>query len=166
MEEDDEGQRQQCDYRFRFKECPHCGAENDIAARRCHQCQQAVIDPDDKLKDALNLKDALVLRCAGVTFTDEKKRLKVTYHDEQGVEVSESFDLDHKGQRHVFNMQFGRRFGQGVAPRYFKSTDEVLAVSHLFSHPDFVIARKTGRFIRVKDKIFDYQGSYRKANQL
>ena len=166
VEEDDDGERQQCDYRFRFKECPHCGAENDIAARRCHQCQQAVIDPDDKLKDALNLKDALVLRCAGVTFAEDKKRLKVIYHDEQGVEVSESFDLNHKGQRHVFNLQFGRRFGQGTAPRYFNSVSDVLAVSHLFSHPDFVIARKTGRFIRVKDKIFDYQGNYRKANQL
>ena len=31
--EDDDGHREQCDYRFRFKSCPHCGAENDIAAR-------------------------------------------------------------------------------------------------------------------------------------
>lgn len=38
--EDDGGHREQCDYRFRFKSCPHCGAENDIAARRCHQCQK------------------------------------------------------------------------------------------------------------------------------
>lgn len=54
--EDDEGHREQCDYRFRFKSCPHCGAENDIAARRCHQCHEVLVDPDDMLKDALNLK--------------------------------------------------------------------------------------------------------------
>ena len=53
------GRPQQCDYRFRFKECSHCGAENDIAARNCHQCHKAIIDPDDQLRDALKLKDAM-----------------------------------------------------------------------------------------------------------
>ncbi len=61
--EDNDGHRQQCDYRFRFKRCPHCDAENDIAARRCHQCQQILVYPDDMLNAALKLKDALILRC-------------------------------------------------------------------------------------------------------
>ncbi|MFP3498992.1 ATP-dependent helicase, partial [Pseudomonas sp. SIMBA_059] len=55
--EDDEGEREQCDFRFRFKSCPDCGAENDIAARRCHQCDKILVDPDDMLKAALKLKD-------------------------------------------------------------------------------------------------------------
>lgn len=61
--------------RFRFKVCPECGAENDIAARRCHQCDHIMVDPDDMLKAALKLKDALVLRCSGMQMTtgqDEK----------------------------------------------------------------------------------------------
>lgn len=36
--EDDECHREECDYRFRAKICPACGAENDIAARRCQRC--------------------------------------------------------------------------------------------------------------------------------
>lgn len=60
---------------FSFQSCPHCGAENDIAARRCHQCQEVLVDPDDMLKAALKLKDALVLRCGGMELQsgrDEK----------------------------------------------------------------------------------------------
>ncbi len=38
--EDDDGHREQCDFRFRFKNCPQCNAENDIAARRCQECDR------------------------------------------------------------------------------------------------------------------------------
>lgn len=162
-----EGEKpQQCDYRFRFKECPHCGAENDIAARECHQCHEAVIDPDDLLKRALQLKDALVIRCAGVSFSDHQGRLRITYHDEQGEELHESFDLTSKGQRAVFNRLFGRRFAEGTAPRQFNTTTEVIAEQSRFRAPDFVVARKSGRHWRVKQRLFDYQGRYRKAHQL
>lgn len=68
-EENEQGHKQQCEFRFRFKQCPHCGAENDIAARRCHKCQEVLTDPDDMLKAALRLKDALILRCGGMELT-------------------------------------------------------------------------------------------------
>ena len=58
--EDDDGHSQQCDYRFKFKQCDSCGAENDIAARQCHVCKELMADPDDKLRAALNLKHAMV----------------------------------------------------------------------------------------------------------
>ncbi|MEH6577136.1 MAG: DEAD/DEAH box helicase [Amphritea sp.] len=165
------GKQLQCDYRFRFKECRHCNAENDIAARRCHSCGEAIIDPDDQLKAALKLKDALVIRCSGVTLAANSGKLKITYHDEQGDELSEQFDLTNSKQRYWFNQQFGRRFAQGRSaqdstPIEFNSLQQVLDVAHLFAHPDFVIARKSGRHWRIKEKIFDYQGNYRKANQL
>lgn len=163
-EENEKGQKQQCNYRFRFKECPHCNAENDIAARRCHQCGQAIIDPDDQLKAALKLKDALVIRCAGVTFTDHNGKLRITYHDEQGEELHETFDLEHYGQKKIFNQQFGRRFGDGTTPQEFGNIPEVMGRESLFRAPDFVIARKVGHHWRVKEKIFDYEGHYRKAN--
>lgn len=166
-----EGEKpQQCDYRFRFKECPHCGAENDIAARACHQCGEAVVDPDDILKKALQLKDALVIRCAGVSFSEQNGRLRITYHDEQGEELVESFDLSHKGQRGVFNRLFGRRFNEGATPRQFTSVDEVISQTAQFRAPDFVIARKVGQgqngHWRVRERLFDYDGNYRKANAL
>lgn len=157
------GRRQQCDYRFRFKECRHCGAENDIAARHCHQCQKAIIDPDDQLRDALSLRDARVIRCAGVVLSADGARLKLTYHGEDGEELSESFDFSKPAQRSVFNRLFGRRFASGQAPKTFSQTDEVLAMQALLSAPDFVIARKHKHYWQVQERIFDYQGNYRKA---
>jgi len=164
--ENEQGRKQQCEYRFRFKECPHCNAENDIAARRCHQCGKPIIDPDEQLKAALKLKDALVIRCAGMTFAEKDGRLRITYHDEQGDELAESFDFSKAGAIKAFNEQYGRRFGNRQQPRQFKRLNEVLELQQQFSAPDFVIARKAGRHWRVREKLFDYEGHYRKANQL
>jgi len=161
------GRPEQCDYRFRFKECPHCGAENDIAARNCHQCKKAIIDPDDQLRDALKLKDAMVIRCAGITLSvnDRKNesKLRITYHSEDGEELSESFDFSKPTQRNVFNKLFGRRLANSQAPKAFSRTDEVLEMQALMPAPDFVIARKQKHYWQVQVRIFDYQGSYRKA---
>ena len=158
---------EQCDYRFRFKECPHCGGENDIAARKCHQCQQAIIDPDDQLKDALKLKDAMVIRCAGITLGAHDgstgSKLKITYHGEDGEELSESFDFSKPAQRHVFNKLFGRRLANSQAPKEFRRIEEVLEIQALLPAPDFVIARHQKHYWQVQERIFDYQGNYRKA---
>ena len=157
------GRPQQCDYRFRFKECPHCGAENDIAARNCHECQKAIIDPDDQLRDALKLKDAMVIRCAGISLTVDGSKLRITYHGEDGEELNELFDLGKAGQRTVFNRIFGRRFANGQAPKAFSSADEVFELQALLPAPDFVIARKQKHYWQVQERVFDYRGRHRKA---
>jgi len=157
------GRPQQCDYRFRFKECPHCGAENDIAARNCHECQKAIIDPDDQLRDALKLKDAMVIRCAGISLTVDGSKLRITYHGEDGEELNELFDLGKAGQRAVFNRIFGRRFANGQAPKAFSSADEVFELQALLPAPDFVIARKQKHYWQVQERVFDYRGRHRKA---
>jgi DNA repair protein RadD len=162
---------EQCDYRFRFKECPHCGSENDIAARNCQQCKNAIIDPDDKLRDALKLKDAMVIRCAGITvaantgLTSHASTLKITYHGEDGEELTERFDFSKPTQRHTFNKLFGRRIANSQTPQTFSTLAQVLAVQSLLPAPDFVIARKKKHFWQVQERIFDYQGNYRKANE-
>ncbi len=71
--EDDEGTREECGYRFRAKYCNECGADNDIAARVCHECDAILVDPDKKLKEALKLKDARILNCIDLTLTAGKK---------------------------------------------------------------------------------------------
>ena len=157
------GRRQQCDYRFRFKECPHCGGENDIAARNCGHCHQAIIDPDDQLRDALKLKDAMVIRCAGISLIVEDAKLRITYHGEDGEELRESFDFSKPTQRTVFNKLFGRRFANGQAPKTFGKAEEVLEMQALLPAPDFVIARKQKHYWQIQERIFDYQGNYRKA---
>jgi DNA repair protein RadD len=40
----------QCSYRWTFKPCPHCDADNDIAARYCSHCKGEIIDPNEKLR--------------------------------------------------------------------------------------------------------------------
>jgi len=169
--EDDDGHREQCDYRFRFKNCPQCNAENDIAARRCHQCNQVLVDPDDMLKAALKLKDALVLRCSGMTLQqggDAKGDwLKVTYYDEDGADVSERFRLHTPAQRMAFEQLFIRPHSRapGVPLRWITVAD-VIAQQPLLRHPDFVVARKNGNFWNVREKVFDYEGRFRRANEL
>lgn len=40
----------QCTYRWTYKKCTECDAENDIAARYCADCKSELIDPNEKLK--------------------------------------------------------------------------------------------------------------------
>lgn len=44
------GEYERCGYRWTFKPCPHCEAENDIAARYCKECKGEIVDPNEKLK--------------------------------------------------------------------------------------------------------------------
>lgn len=47
----------QCLYRWTTKECPECGAGNDIAARYCSECKAEIVDPNEKLaRDFMRVK--------------------------------------------------------------------------------------------------------------
>ena len=169
--EDDDGHREQCDYRFRFKNCPHCNAENDIAARRCRECDAVLVDPDDMLKAALKLKDALVLRCAAMVLEagrdEHGEWLKARYFDEEATEVSERFRLKSPAQRTAFEQLFLRphQRAPGV-PLGWQTAADIIALQPLLRHPDFVVARQQRHFWQVREKVFDYQGRYRRANEL
>jgi len=43
------GKLERCLYRWSPKKCPHCFADNDIAARYCSECKGEIVDPNDKL---------------------------------------------------------------------------------------------------------------------
>ncbi|WP_355659700.1 DEAD/DEAH box helicase [Halomonas salifodinae] len=167
--EDGSGKRQQCDFRFRFKVCGDCGAENDIAARRCHGCQTLLVDADDKLKAALRLKDARVLRVSGMQLEAVVNgrglpRLKVTYHDEDGATLSEWFALETPAQRGAFAAVFLRDHLRAPGSDWRPTTPEaVIAERRRLRHPDFVVGRQVGRHWQVREKLFDYVGRYRRA---
>jgi len=169
--EDEGGHREFCDYRFRAKICGHCGAANDIAARRCHSCDALLHDADDQLKAALALKDAKVIRCAGMSLQASRKQgceqLLVTYHDEDGAELSERFSFDSAGSLQRLNQQLIARHWRapGLQPQ-LQTLASVLEAEPLLRHPDFVIARKQGHIWRITEKIFDYQGRFRTAYAL
>ncbi|WP_445011452.1 DEAD/DEAH box helicase [Vreelandella stevensii] len=167
--DDDAGRSSQCTFRFRFKVCDTCGAENDIAARRCHGCEKLLVDADDKLKEALRLKDAKVLRVSGMQLEATTNgrglpRLKVTYHDEDGASLSEWFALETTAQRRAFYAVFLRAHLRAPGVPWQPATpDDVVAAQSRLRHPDFVVGRKVGRHFQIRDKLFDYQGRYRKA---
>jgi DNA repair protein RadD len=169
--EDDDGHREQCDFRFRFKNCPQCNAENDIAARRCRECDTVLVDPDDMLKAALRLKDALVLRCSGMALQhgqdDKGEWLKITYYDEDGADVSERFRLHTPAQRTAFEQLFIRPHTRtpGIPLRWITAAD-ILVQQALLRHPDFVVARMKGQYWQVREKVFDYEGRFRRAHEL
>jgi len=166
IEDEPDSVQVDCDYRFRFKECEHCNAQNDIAARVCHACNEDIIDPDDKLKAALKLKNAMVIRCAGMTLSNQNTQINIIYYDEDGTELKESFDMSNHKARYHFNKQFGQRMANGAQPTKFVSAEEVLEKQALLTPPDFIVARKQKHFWQIQEKIFDYQGKYRKANEL
>jgi DNA repair protein RadD len=158
----------QCTYRFRFKRCPFCNEENDIAARQCQYCAEKLIDPDDLLRSALNLKNNKVLRCSDITpeIIWKDKSLKVTYHDEDGLTLSETFRFNYKKSRQSFNDLFGRRIANGSQSIQFDTLEEVEKFLPYLPTPDFVIAKKQKQHWQVTERLFDYQGPYRKANEL
>lgn len=44
------GEFVRCEYRWTSKECPHCEAPNDIAARYCTECKGEIVDPNERLR--------------------------------------------------------------------------------------------------------------------
>ncbi|MDN6296929.1 MAG: DEAD/DEAH box helicase [Halomonas sp.] len=169
--EDEQGCRVQCSFRFRFKVCDGCGAENDIAARHCNSCERLLVDADDKLKDALKLKDARVLRVSGMqleTTTNGRglPRLKITYHDEDGATLDECFALETAAQRRAFQAVFLRRHLRAPGVGWQPATpEEVVAGRERLRHPDFVVGRLAGRYFKIREKLFDYAGRYRRATE-
>ncbi|EOV9521604.1 DEAD/DEAH box helicase family protein [Vibrio parahaemolyticus] len=166
FEDEDTGEREHCGYRFRAKYCSECGADNDIAARICHECDATLVDPDKKLKEALNLKDALIFECTEMDLSvfksnDGKSQLKVTYSGEpyQGeghALVHEFWSLNTKKQKQTFKDQFVRpHLADKHRPFKEASPTRVVANQHRFRLPQFVIARKSGRFWKLRDKIFE-----------
>ncbi|ELL4666876.1 DEAD/DEAH box helicase [Vibrio fluvialis] len=155
------GEREHCGYRFRAKYCGECGADNDIAARICHECDATLVDPDKKLKEALNLKDALVFECLEMDLSvlkDDKgkSQLKVTYRGDNNAQVHEFWSLTTAKQKATFKERFVRpHLADKHRPFDEASPSKVVNNQHRFRPPQFVIARKVGRFWKMRDKIFE-----------
>jgi DNA repair protein RadD len=162
-ENDVTGEIERCDYRYRFKECDKCGCENDIAARNCRECDNILADPDKKLKEAMQLKDAHIMRPDSMYFFDspDKKgnqRLEIRYYDYDGEHLSEFFYMGDYSSNGAFFHGFVKRHlkNPGVMEKKlrFDGPDCVINNSHLFRMPKFVIARHTKRFWKIREKIF------------
>jgi DNA repair protein RadD len=168
--EDDDGQREQCDYRFRFKNCPQCNAENDIAARRCRTCDTILVDPDDMLKAALKLKDALVLRCSGMDLQhgadDKGEWLKITYYDEDGADVSERYRLQHLPSEPPLSSSLSARTPDARRAVTLDRCRRYPRPAGAVTPPGFCRGAQKRPVLAGARKVFDYEGRFRRANEL
>jgi DNA repair protein RadD len=150
-----------CGFRFRFKRCDSCGAENDVAARECGDCRCLLVDTDQKLRDAMALKDAHIMRPDSMTFekSADKKgqpRLEIRYYDLDGESLREYFYLNSPADARAFYYNF-MRMHLRIPELKLKitSADDVLRHQHLFRMPMFVIARKKPYYWQIREKIFE-----------
>ncbi len=159
--EDNDGTLTECGFRFRFKLCDKCGAENDIAARACNKCEHLLVDTDVKLKEAMSLKDAHVMRVDQMTFQkdQDKKgtpRLAVHYYDADANVLKEYFYLNSADSKTAFYFNFIRMHNRLPGQKLeIKTIDEALAHQHLFRQPVFIIARKQKYYWNIREKIFE-----------
>lgn len=152
-----------CSYRFRFKECESCGAENDIAAKICNHCDAVLVDPDKKLKEAMQLKDAHVMRSDHmelIKVLDNKKnkyKLEIRFYDLDGEHLSEFYYLDTKSQQKAFYHNYVRyhlKTPGSMNQNNDFNIDIVLNLKALFRVPQFIIARKFKSYWKIREKIF------------
>jgi DNA repair protein RadD len=148
-----------CAYRFRFKRCV-CGAENDIAARVCNTCSSVLVDDDKKLRDAMALKDAFVLRPDTMTLEQSfdkrgTERLEVRYYDVDGKRLTEYFYIKSPSEIRAFFYNFLRIHDRTPGKELLvDSPARAIACKERFRMPQFVIARKQERFWKIREKIF------------
>jgi DNA repair protein RadD len=149
-----------CGYRYRFKHCDQCGAENDLNAERCHSCRYTFIDDDAKLKEYMSQKDVHIMAPDSMHFrkvTDSKgsERLEIRYYDLDGKYLSEVFFFNSPESHKVFYYNFQRmHFKTPGIKLIVKTTDDALKHEHRFRLPLYVIARKQGKFWKIREKIF------------
>jgi DNA repair protein RadD len=161
FEDPDSGKITECGYLFRFKRCDKCGTENDIAARACKSCQNVLVDNDQKLKEAMALKDAHVMRVDSMMFkkSRDKKgadRLEVHYYDADANQLKEYYYLDSQQGRHAFYLTFARMHLRVPEMNLDVHTvEDVLALKDRYRAPMFVIARKRKNFWAIREKIFE-----------
>lgn len=152
---------EECGFRFRFKVCDKCGEENDIAARACRSCENILVDNDKKLKEAMSLKDAHVMRVETMDFakTQDKKgqaRLEISYYDVDAQPLKEYFYLNTPEDHQAFYFNFIRMHNRVPERKiYVRGIDEVLKIKDRFRKPLFVIARKQKYFWSIREKIFE-----------
>jgi DNA repair protein RadD len=156
------GAIEMCGFRFRFKRCDQCGEENDIAARVCSGCKHILVDNDTKLKEAMSLKYAHIMRPDTMLFQkgydkkSKEERLEVRYYDLDGEFLTEYFYLNTPESSRAFYYNFIRMHNRLPETKLtIRSVDEALGSHGLFRMPMFVIARKQKFHWEIREKIFD-----------
>ncbi len=149
-----------CGYRFRYKICNKCNAENDVTARECRECSNILIDADSKLKQAKLSKNAHVLSPDSVKMEERVDKrgtpfLDIKYFDCDGKYLSEIHYLNSSVNFKKFNINFLRsHMKRPELSQHFSNLGEVIKYQKLLRVPKFIIARKQDKFWKITEKIF------------
>ncbi|MDQ8184929.1 DEAD/DEAH box helicase [Pelagicoccus sp. SDUM812002] len=149
-----------CGYRFRFKVCEQCSAQNDISAQECHSCGSVLIDPDTKLKQAKLSKSAHVLTPDSIEMLERFDKngnayLQVRYYDYDARYLSEMHYVNNQTSLKKFNVNFLRsHLKRPEMTLNISSVDEIVQMQPQLRMPAFVIGRKQGKFWKITEKIF------------
>lgn len=149
-----------CGFRFRLKHCHSCGAENDITARACENCNATLIDADAKLKQAKLSKNAHVLTPDKITFSERRDKnsnpyLEIRYYDYDAQYVSEAHFFNNSSSVKKFNINFLRsHLKRPEMAIVIQTPQDVIQHQSLFRLPSFVIARKQDQFWKITEKVF------------
>ena len=149
-----------CGYRFRYKICNKCNAENDVTARECRECSNILIDADSKLKQAKLSKNAHVLSPDSVKMEERLDKrgtpfLDIKYFDCDGKYLSEIHYLNSSVNFKKFNINFLRsHMKRPELSQHFSNVGEVIKYQKLLRVPKFIIARKQDKFWKITEKIF------------
>ncbi len=106
------------------------------------------MDADKKLKEAMALKDAHVMRVDSMHFAkgrDKKgnERLEIRYFDADANELKEFYYLDSREKRQAFYLTFARMHLRVPELNLEVHTvADVLALENRYRPPMFLIARK------------------------
>ncbi|MGB0894974.1 MAG: DEAD/DEAH box helicase family protein [Parashewanella sp.] len=153
---------QQCDFRFRSKSCPDCGAENDIAARICQTCQSVLIDPDKRLKQVLSQQHHHLFKVQDMLLSAEGNTLKVQYIDIEGNDFCRFFKMESKAQiKALFALfVFPHTKTPGTLHTQYSKPQQIVDEQAKFRKPDLLLLKKGKKFWQWQDSFFDYQGRY------
>lgn len=149
-----------CNYRFRFKLCHKCDAENDITARECEKCGAELVDAEAKLKQAKLSKNFHVLRPEKITFAERADKnsnpyLEIRYYDDDAQFISEAHFFNHASAIKKFHINFLRsHLRRPELAIQIKNPADAIKLQSLFRLPSFIIARKQEKFWKITEKVF------------
>ena len=160
LESPDSGEIVPCGFRYRYRSCESCGAENDISAKRCQRCSNEFTDDETRLREAMATGEAHVMRPDTMTFEKKidrkgRERLEIRYYDLDAQHLSEVFFFDRPNDSKVFFYNFSRMHSRLPEKRLeIQSIDEALDARHHFRMPLYVIARKEQKYWKIREKMF------------
>lgn len=128
-----------CNYRFIFKECPACTAQNSPSARHCYKCDAELIDPNDKLTRKAAIAPGTAFQVATISMTlrshwkAESQSLRVDYSVTDGSATWGISEFLKGYGLHKFGQQTGA-IGQTV--------DTIVAAARVLRMPTRLMVKK------------------------